>query len=271
MQLSISNIAWELSQEESIAGLLRDAGLRQIDIAPGKYFTDPEAATPQEVLSVRNLWQERGFTIRGMQSLLFGTSGLNLFDDRDGVMFRRLAAICRLGGDLGVHALTFGSPRQRDRGSRTDAETAAIATDFFGRIGDVAASAGVLFCLEPNPPRYGCNYMTGTDETAGVVAALDHPAVKLQLDVGAIAINDEDAGAVIRRHAALIGHVHASEPGLVTLGDGGAPHAAAGQALRHVRPELTVTIEMLAGPGSSPANEVSRALALAQAHYGEMS
>ena len=48
----------------------------------------------------------------------------------------------------------------------------------------------------------------------------------------AIAANGEDATRTIEEHCALIGHVHASEPGLVVLGDGGAPHAAAGAALR---------------------------------------
>ena len=119
MLLSFSNIAWNSDEEDDLARFLRGQGIARIDIAPGRYFADPEHASASDVASVRALWRDRGFTIHGMQALLFGTVGLNLFDDGGGVMFRRLAAVCRIGGGLGARALTFGSPRQRDRGDRT--------------------------------------------------------------------------------------------------------------------------------------------------------
>ena len=118
--------------------------------------------------------------------------------------------------------------------------------DFFRRLGDAAERAGVLVCLEPNPAMYGCNFMVRTDEAAAIVRAVDHPAIRLQLDVGAIAANGEDATRTIEEHCALIGHVHASEPGLVVLGDGGAPHVEVGAALRTLRPQSIVTVEMAA-------------------------
>jgi len=269
MRISASNIAWDIVEEPAVAELLRDRGVDRVDIAPGKYFPDPETTTDAEIVAVRHLWRRRGFAIHGMQALLFGTAGLNLFDDAEGAMLRRLTAICRIGGGLGASALTFGSPRQRDRSGRSDDETASIAVDFFRRLGDAASTAGVIVCLEPNPAIYGCNFMVGTGETAGVVAAVDHPSVRLQLDVGALALNGEPVAETIARHAALIGHVHASEPQLVTLGDGGAPHAAAGAALRALRPDLTVTIEMVASKLAPHAAEVARAIDLAQACYGD--
>jgi hypothetical protein len=43
----------------------------------------------------------------------------------------------------------------------------------------------------------------------------------MQLDTGAVTINEENAREVVTRYAHLIGHVHASEPNLVTLGEAG--------------------------------------------------
>ena len=267
MRLSFSNIAWELEEEDAIAGVLAARGLDRVDVAPGKYFSDPANATDADMRAVRKLWGDRGFEIEGMQALLFGTTGLNLFADGDGVMFDRLSAICRIGGGVGAKALTFGSPKQRDRSGLDDAQAIDIAADFFGRLGDVAAAHGVLFCLEPNPAIYQCNFMTTTDETAAMVARLDHPAIRLQLDVGAIALNGESAAEMIGRHATLIGHVHASEPQLVVLGDGGAPHAEAAAALRAARPDLTVTIEMAPAAGEPHIQAVRRALDVAIGAY----
>lgn len=268
MDLSISNIAWDIAEEPAIAEIVVAAGLVCVDVAPGKYFDDPAAATEADAEAVRRWWSDRGVAIVGLQALLFGTSGLNLFTD-DGTMLDRLAAQCRVGGLLGARAVTFGSPRQRDRTGLEDAQALAIATDFFRRLGDAAAGQGVVVCLEPNPAAYGCNFMVTTAEAAAVVEAVAHPAVRLQLDVGALGANREPAAETVAAWAPLIGHVHASEPGLAVLGDGGAPHAEAAAALRRARPDLTVTIEMAASADEPHAHAVRRAIALAQAAYGD--
>jgi sugar phosphate isomerase/epimerase len=181
-------------------------------------------------------------------------------------MFARLQAICRIAGRLGASTLTFGSPRQRDRTGLDESDAEAIATDFFRRLGDTARDADVVLCLEPNPAIYGCNFMIGTDETAAIVAAVDHPAIRLQLDTGATMLNGESAADLIGRHASLIGHVHASEPRLAILGDGGAPHEEAAVALRALRPDLVVTVEMAAAENAPAA--VARAADLALQYYG---
>lgn len=266
MRLSVSNIAWDIAEEPAAADLLAEAGLRCVDVAPGKYFPDPAAASEAEVQRVRSWWADRGFEIVGMQGLLFGTRGLNLFGD-DGTMLARLAAQCRIGALLGAHALVFGSPKQRDRSGLDDDAARRIAIDFFRRLGDAAAAQGVTVCVEANPTMYGCNFMYRTDQAAEVVQSVDHPAVRLQLDVGTMAAEQEDAAEAISAYAPLFGHAHASEPGLVTLGEAGAEHTASGRAIRRLRPDLTVAVEMSRQPGGLDA--VAHALRVAQAAYGD--
>jgi sugar phosphate isomerase/epimerase len=266
MRLSVSNIAWDIADEPAAADLLAAAGIACVDMAPGKYFADPAAATEDDIVAVRQWWADRGFEIVGMQGLLFGTTGLNLFSD-DGTMLGRLAAQCRIGGLLGARALVFGSPKQRDRSGLDDSETQRIAVDFFRRLGDAAAGHGVVVCLEANPAMYGCNFMVRTDEAAAMVRAVDHPAVRLQLDVGTMGAEGEDAEATIAAHAPLFAHAHASEPSLVTVGEAGAPHGAAAAAIRRLRPDLTVAVEMATQPDGLAA--VARAVAAAKAAYGD--
>ncbi|MFD1693389.1 sugar phosphate isomerase/epimerase family protein [Azotobacter chroococcum] len=78
----------------------------------------------------------------------------------------------------------------------------------------------MLICLEPNPSCYGANFMTTSVETARVVREVAHPFIGMQLDTGALSINGEDPEAVLRDSSSLIGHIHASEPDLLPLGDG---------------------------------------------------
>jgi sugar phosphate isomerase/epimerase len=109
--------------------------------------------------------------------------------------------------------------------------------------------------------------MTDSDETVRVVEQVAHPAIRMQLDTGALAINGEDAERVLERCAALIGHVHASEPDLVPLGDGRTDHAKVhGALIRHL-PEHVVTIEMVATRNESHVASIERALRVAVGAY----
>ena len=48
MQLGISNIAWDVSEDAPIADMLVRHQVSSIDIAPGKYFQDVETATREQ-------------------------------------------------------------------------------------------------------------------------------------------------------------------------------------------------------------------------------
>ena len=269
MRLAISNIAWDVDEDEAIAGLLTRHGIDAIDIAPGKYFPQPVLATSTEIRQVKDWWAERGIEIVGMQALLFGTSGLNVFGAPavQEALLQHLDAVCRIGGELGARRVVFGSPKNRDRSGLNDAEAMAAAISFFRRLGNLAASHGVIMCLEPNPACYGANFMTTSAETARVVEQVAHSAIRMQLDTGAMAINGEDPAEVVRDSAGLIGHIHASEPNLVPLGDGGTDHDKMFRALMSCLPDDLVTIEMVATQNESHLLSIERALGVAIHHY----
>lgn len=272
MRIAFSNIAWDTSEDAVVAALLQRHGIDAIDVAPGKYFSDPQAATQAQAQAVKQWWQDQGIELTGMQALLFGTTGLNMFGDpaAQKAMLQRLNAVCRIGGWLGATRLVFGSPKNRDRTGLSDAQTQDTAVSFFRQLGQMASDHGVLVCLEPNPERYHCNFMTDTDEAAQMVRLVNHPSIRMQLDTGAITINQESAANMIDAHADVIGHVHASEPDLRPLGDAGCDHASAAKALRNHLPGHVVSIEMVATTGETHLVSMARALKVAQAHYGDI-
>jgi hypothetical protein len=65
----------------------------------------------------------------------------------------------------------------------------------------------------------------------------------------------------------LIGHVHASEPNLLPLGDGNTDHAAMCHALSQHLPHHLVTVEMVATQQEPHLESIERALGVAVAHY----
>lgn len=269
MRLAISNIAWDVTEDEVIAQLLYRYGIDAIDIAPGKYFPNPNLATDEEIARVKAWWLERSIEITGMQALLFGTTGLNVFGTSEvqDMLMQHLDSVCRIGGSLGATRVVFGSPKNRDRSGLSDEAALAISIPFFRKLGDIAQSHGVMICLEPNPICYGANFMTTSKEAALVVEAIAHPAVKMQLDTGALTINGEDAFEVLQEYASLIGHVHASEADLLPLGDGACNHGQVYHALQQYLPEHLVSIEMVATKSEPHEQSIERALKIAIGHY----
>ena len=269
MRLAISNIAWDIDEDEAIVALLQRFAINAIDIAPGKYFPEPAKATDEDIARIKDWWAGHGIEITGMQALLFGTTGLNVFGpaESQAALLTHLAAVCRIGAGLGATRVVFGSPKNRDRSGLNDQETLAVAIPFFRQLGDVAQAFGVTICLEPNPTCYGANFMTTSAETAQVVRLISHPAIRMQLDTGALTINGENPLQVLHECADVIGHVHASDPDLLPLGDGGTAHEQMATALAQYLPDHVVTIEMVATKNEAHTMSIERALQVATQHY----
>ncbi len=269
MRLAISNIAWDIPEDPIVAKLLGKFGIDAIDVAPGKYFPEPANAKDKSIANVRQWWADQGIEITGMQALLFGTTGLNVFGDNKSqeALLEHMRAVCHIGAGLGAIRLVFGSPKNRDRSGLSDTQALDQAVNFFRRLGDVAQQHGVIVCLEPNPIRYGANFMTSSEETAHVTTAVGHRAIRMQFDTGALTINGEFPETVLERNARLIGHVHASEPDLMPLGDGGTDHRLMHKALRHFIPQHVVSIEMVATKEESHLHSIERALSYAVECY----
>lgn len=269
MRLAISNIAWDVVEDAEVSSLLRRYGVDAIDVAPGKYFPEPRNVNRSEITRVRDWWAMRSIEITGMQALLFGTVGLNLFGSRDiqAAMLEHLKEICRIGSGLGATRLVFGSPKNRDRAGLTDEQADDMATDFFRSLGDIAEAYGVLICLEPNPTCYGANFMTGSLDTARVVRQVAHKAIRMQLDIGALTINAEDPESIMSQCHDIISHIHASEPNLVPLGDRKVGHEKIATVIARYHPDAVVSIEMLTPKWESSLEAIERSLQVAQRAY----
>ncbi len=266
MNLAFSGIAWEPEDGDAAARILVDAGISAVDIAPGKHCADLASPTMAEADAIAGFWSRRGLRLTGMQSLFFGVRGLNIFGSEDSraEMAARLERLAILGARTGATRLVFGSPACRDRGALDDLTAAEIAVPWFRDAAARIHAHGAVLCLEPNPVRYGCTYLTTTEETAALVRAVAHPGLKLHLDTGTMSVNGEDPREIIGRHGGLIGHVHASQPDLLPFDRHDPMHRRTAEVLSVLRPDLTVSVEMR--PAGLAA--IAAAAAAAMAVYG---
>lgn len=267
----MSNLAWDpAGEDEAVAALFGRKGISGVELAPTKVWATPTETPRAELLRYREFWNQRGVAVVAMQALLFGRPEFALFgsDEDRRRLGEYLARIIELGGALGAHALVFGSPRNRRRGEMAPARALDIAAEFFQRMGAVAEENGTALCIEPNPPEYGCDFVTTVAEGAELVSRVGRRGFGLHLDAGGMTLNQEDPGVEITRAGAGVRHFHISEPNLAPVGDGGTDHAAMARALRGAGYGGWASIEMRPAGNSGNLPHVERALQASLASYG---
>lgn len=208
-----------------------------------------------------------GLRVVGLHSLLYDQPGLALFGDDDQRrrtmdFMEHLSAVCR---DLGGRTLIWGSGRKR--GSLSLENATASAVEFFRQLCPKIADHGTCFCFEPLGPD-DADFINSALESLDIVRAVDHPALRLQLDAKALVANAETDIATFRAVASHLVHFHANEPGLGVLGTSGAvDHGLLGRNLNEIGYAGAVSIEQRLINGADPMADVARSAAVLMEHY----
>ena len=275
MKLALSNIAWRADEEEGVRALLVEAGIDGVELAPTMIWPEPLGISEAEARTYRAKWEDRGISVVALQALLFGRPELTLFDgeERRLAMLEHLNAMARLGSFLGVGALVFGSPRNRCRGDLEPEQAMEIAECFFRAAGEGADDRGTCLCLEPNPPQYGCDFVTDSASALELVRRVDHPGFGIQLDTAAMSLVGDAPAATVHACRSSIRHFHASEAFLAPLGEAlksqrVVDHTACATALRAARYQGFVSVEMRRREDRDTLLEIRRVAALLREHYG---
>jgi len=260
LRLAVSNIAWDPSEDDAIAAVLRREGVTGVEIAPTKWREKPLDATAAEIDRYRKYWLERGLRIVSLQALLFGRPDLELFGATRPRLAEYLRRVIELGAGLGAHALVFGSPKNRLRGSLALADAMSSAAEFFRDLGEFAEQHGVVMGLEANPPEYGCDFITRTAEAVALCRAIGIAGIGVNGDLGGMSMSGDEPRSTIESARGCITHFHASEPNLAELSDK-SNHAAAAAGLVAIGYGGWVSVEMReAGRGKREAGNAEESL-----------
>jgi D-psicose/D-tagatose/L-ribulose 3-epimerase len=268
VRLAVSNIAWDTGADDAAASVLVREGVDGIELAPTKWRADAFDAPARDVATLRTQWEDRGLPVVAMQSLLFGRPELQLLTNEPErrALLDHLRKVADLAAGVGARALVFGSPKNRVRGDRPLDESMNIARDLFRALAPHARDRGVTFCIEANPPEYGCDFITRTPDAAELCRRIDDPSVGVNVDLGGIIIGGEDPAASIADAAPFVRHVHASEPQLAALAST-AVHERAASALREMNYDGWISIEMRAAPAADQLAALERAIRLVKRAY----
>ena len=259
MKLSVSNIALSAYDHVSELQQLPELGLQGIEVAPSRAWRDTwHDLTNQDVSAYRRDVEQAGLTIVGLHSLIFDHPELGLFKGEEAQndtleFFTHLSAVCR---DLGGRTLIWGGGRHRGELSEESAfeEAVLFMSELVSRIED----HGTCFCFEPLGPT-DSDFINSVHDSIRIVKAVDHPALRVQLDAKALVENDEVRQDIFEAAMPYLVHFHANEPGLGVLGSTGeVPHQTLGDHLRTIGYNGYASIEQRMLNATNPLVDVEK-------------
>lgn len=270
MKISISNIAWDKKDDEQVYGIMQKYSITGLDVAPGRVFDNPMEISQADGNSFIESISEKGLQPVGMQSLLFGTNGMALFEGAEvrGKTIKHLKAMIDYASKIGVTRLVFGSPKNRLTGGQSTEEIGKLAYEAFNQLGDYAVKKNVCFCIEPNPVAYGADFITSTIEGIELVEKIDNPGFRLHMDLGTMIINDEDIDAIVARGIDVTEHIHISHPQLEQVIGLDDVHMRFYNALVRHHYKGTVAIEMKNSMKPANVERVEQTIKFISSIYG---
>ena len=227
MKVAFSNIAWTPHDSPDVLALLRKQSVAGIEVAPTKIWPDWIGATSAAARQYRTWMSDNGFEIPALQAILFGRPDLHLFDPSSEVaLVEHLAHVAVLGEALGARVAVLGAPKQRTRGSLSFEEALERCVPLFRRLGRLFDEHGGCLCIEPNPRRYGCDFIVNAREGVKLVQAVDHPGFALHLDAAGMHLEGDVLAELWPEVHPMLRHFHISEPDLGGFSNPVVPHAA---------------------------------------------
>ena len=267
-KLAVSNIALTAYDHTAELGRLPELGLSGLEVAPSRVWRDTwHGLTPAMVAAYRRDVEAAGLQVVGLHSLFYDHPELGLFRDaetraRSLDYLVHLSAVCR---DLGGRTLIWGGGRRRGDVGAAAANTEARA--FMAELCRRVEGHGTCFCFEPLGPDE-TDFINSACDALAIVEAVDHPALRMQLDAKALVANDEASAEPFRAAAPHLVHFHANEPDLGVLGASGAiDHAALGGFLRDIGYQEFVSNEQRMLNAADPVADVALSARVLKACY----
>jgi sugar phosphate isomerase/epimerase len=269
-KLSISNIAWTKTEDASIYALMQKYGFNGLEIAPSRIWDSPYNQNESFIHTFQKEIGTYGLRVVAFQSLLFNKPEFTIFSNKEArdATLEHLKKNIILAKNLNAKALVFGSPKNRIIGNTDKSMARKIALDFFGELGDFAMENGTCFCIEPNPAAYGTDFICTTQEAIQFVQDVNSPGLKINIDLGTITANNEDAELTLINAIPYAGHFHISEPYLEKINLDQAKHKKICNILIREHYNFAISIEMKAPEENERLQTIEQTLKFVSNIYG---
>jgi len=247
MKFALCNEMFEKQPMSRIASVAARLGYHGIEVAPFTLGPSVTEITPATRKETRKAIEDHGLDVVGLHWLFAGPAGLHMTTPDQATWQRTrdyMAALLDLCSDLGGKVLVLGSPKQRsilENQTRLGAwkRAADLLSSVVGRAGEL----GLTICFEPLSP-VETNFINTVQEGMKLVRQVNHPSLKIHLDVKAMCSEGKPVPAVIRSvKVEDVGHFHVNDPNLYGPGMGDVDYGPIAEAVRDLGYDKWLSVE----------------------------
>ena len=247
MKFAICNETYQGWSLEDTCRHVAQTGYDGLEIAPFTLEEDPRDISESDAERVGKTVREHGLEVVGLHWLFVKPAWLHLTTDdpllrKDTLAFgQHLARLCAA---MQGTVMVWGSPKQRDLEEDWKYEDAsARAAEILRGVAEVAHEGGVTIAMEPLG-RAETNFLNTAEETVCLIRQVDHPGLRLHLDVKAMSDEEKDIPSIIRESQSELAHFHANDPNLRGPGFGDVEFSPIAETLHEVGYEGFVSVEV---------------------------
>ena len=220
-KLCVSNISNNSLCNAQYYTILKHYGIKYIEVAPTKFFTWNEwfDNTDHCANEVKRTLESYELKLYSFQSVSYTISN-NIFDNDNTEILQHLQKVIDLACHSGVRNIVFGCPKNRKRmnsisnvsnGEHEDEADDNTFVVFFNKIGDYIGDRDLTISIENNSKKYDCNYLNTIDQVGKIVRKINHPKIKMMVDIGNCVMENDNIDDVTGFQD-VIHHVHISTP-----------------------------------------------------------
>jgi sugar phosphate isomerase/epimerase len=247
MKLAICNETFQDWPFEKAFAFARGCGYTGIEFAPFTIDKNAYNIAADRRLQIRQMAEWAGLEVVGLHWLLAFTEGYYLTSPDPAVRRRTaeyLSELARLCRDLGGRIMVLGSPKQRNLLPGVSHEQGTeYAADVIRAALPVFRDCNVTLAVEPLGPQEG-DFLLTAGAGAALVEMIGSPNCRLHLDVKAMSSEGTSIPEIIRAHSKYLAHFHANDANRRGPGMGQIDFVPILQALRDVRYEGWVSVEV---------------------------
>ena len=213
----VSNLAWNINEEENAIKVLKKNKIKFLEFAPTLLIKASDGA--RDIKKIKEKWAKKGIRLFSMQSILYEIKNAYIFGSKaqHKIFCDAIKSKIILAKKLGVKVIIFGSPKNRKSFGKKKFVLNKIFIDTFKNLSKYCKKNNITICIEPNPKIYKSDYLINMKEVVKVVKKIAKKNIKINFDLGASIQNKEDTRSIFNRNLASIGHVQISTPGLKNI------------------------------------------------------
>jgi sugar phosphate isomerase/epimerase len=236
MKLAVSNLAWDIQDNQKVFNSLNKLNINNVEGVLSK-IDSWENLTEEKIQSYSELLKSNNLGINSLQSLFFNVE----CDDISNVEiilnhFQRLINYSKI---LSVNVLVFGTPYLRKKIDGWE----NYLIEIFTKLDEMLDGTGIYVLIEPNSKIYGGEFFHNLSEITDFILTNALKNIKTMIDTHNLLLEGDDPILEIEKYYSLINHIHISEEKLKPI-ENYTFHITFSNKIKSMGYDKTVTYEL---------------------------